>query len=103
MTLKNGKKLHVKTTGSGPAIVFMHGLGSNLDYWGAVIDYSQVEKSHQVIKYDWDGSGLSPLNQKELSIESLVEDLISLLDTLKIEKAILVGHSISGVWLLKLV
>lgn len=99
LRLKNGKTLYVESSGptSSEAIIFMHGLGSNLDYWGACIDLANLKAKYRVIAYDWDGHGRSPLNEDNLSMESLSEDVISLMDTLEIEKATLVGHSVGGV------
>lgn len=43
------------------------------------------------------GSGLSPYTYVEQSIRSLAEDIIDLMDVLSIEKAVFVGHSMSGI------
>ena len=109
--LSSGKQLHVQERGNrdGPAVIFLHGLGSRSEFWGAsqriarrlirtgaALDALALDDSHQLVSYDFDGSGRSPLSG-ELSIDSLADDAIALLDALHIQRATLVGHSMSGV------
>ena len=51
-----------------------------------------------MIAYDSDGHGLSSWSDREkLSMNDLVDDLKSVLDALKVEKVVLLVHSMSGV------
>lgn len=90
------KQLHVRVTGSGPAVILLHGLGSNGTYWNGVVEASSILKSSTCYLVDFDGHGASPLSGP-LTIESLSQDVIDLMDALKLDKAALVGHSMSGV------
>lgn len=95
--LASGKQLHVQERGNrdGPAVIFLHGLGSRSEFWGAALDALSLDDSHRLVCFDFDGSGRSPLSG-ELSIDSLADDAIALLDALHIQRATLVGHSMSG-------
>ena len=79
----------------------MHGLGSNLNYYGAMLDHMpQLQQTHRIVRFDFDGAGQSIWSgneEKPLSIETLAEDVVDLMDLMKIEHAIMVGHSMSGV------
>ncbi|CAD0100595.1 unnamed protein product [Aureobasidium mustum] len=52
---------------------------------------------YRCITFDMTGSGLSPYSYVEQSIHSLAEDVIALMDVLSIDKAVFVGHSMSGI------
>jgi pimeloyl-ACP methyl ester carboxylesterase len=93
---RSGKTLNVHSAGSGPTLLFCHGLGSSLNFWGATADALALSSSHRLVRYDFDGAGSSPLSSPSLSIDSLAQDAIDLLDTLGIDKAVVIGHSMSG-------
>jgi len=97
----NGLKLHYKKTGSGePAIILLHGFGASLFTWREVMD--PLSNYGTVIAYDRPAFGLTerPLSWEAdlnpYAPEAQVEQLIGLLDSLGIEKAILVGNSAGG-------
>ncbi|KAI4722692.1 alpha/beta-hydrolase [Aureobasidium sp. EXF-10727] len=77
-------------------LVMSHGLGSSNNYYTAVVPYL-TEQGYRCICFDMTGSGLSPYTYVEQSIHSLAEDVTALMDVLSIDKAIFVGHSMSGI------
>lgn len=105
VTLKqSNKQLFVESSGEGPALVFLHGLGSSTTFWSASLELSQLAKTRRLVKVDLDGHGLSPVSSPtsgkggKLGIDDLVQDLRQLLDALGIDRAAgLCGHSMSGV------
>lgn len=82
----------------------MHGLGSSTSYWQAALSDTRLSSSFRLIRYDFDGHGLSPVSELDaaddagmLSIEDLVEDLGAVLRWAGVERVkALVGHSMSG-------
>ena len=72
-----------------------HGLGSSNNYYTAVVP-SLTEQGYRCICPDTTGSGLSPYTFLEQNVHTLAEDVIALMDALKVEKSVFVGHSMSG-------
>ncbi|KAG9672555.1 putative alpha/beta hydrolase, partial [Aureobasidium melanogenum] len=77
-------------------LVMSHGLGSSNNYYTAVVPFL-TEQGYRCITFDMTGSGLSPYTYVEQSVHSLAEDVIALMDVLSIDKAVFVGHSMSGI------
>ncbi len=89
----DGEAFYYEIHGQGQPIVFAHGLGGNHASW-----YKQVAvlaKSYQVVTFDHRGFGNST-DKAELGRAGFVNDLLALLDHLKIDKAALVGQSMGG-------
>lgn len=82
-------------TGSGPAVVFLHGIGSTADTWQAVAD--RLSSAHTVVRFDLLGHGASPTldDPAEYTRDRALEDLDDILATLD-GPAVLVGHSLGG-------
>lgn len=76
------------------AIIFIHGFPLNKMMWSEQI--GEFKKNHRVIAYDVRGHGNTPVGDEHFSIELFVNDLLSLMDALKINKAILCGFSMGG-------
>lgn len=79
---------------TAPAVVFLHGFPFNQSMWDA--ERSLLSKDFRVITYDHRGHGQSDVAGGQYLIELLVDDLIALLDHLKVQKAILCGLSMGG-------
>ena len=99
LRLKNGKQVWTRVVAaqkeSKSPIVFVHGLGSSETFYGSLFR-SGLCHERRCICLDTPGSARSPLPDSEQSVESISEDVISLLDTLELEKVVLVGHSMGG-------
>lgn len=76
-------------------LIFMHGLGSSQNYYYAVCQ-KLVRSGFRCITFDNTGAGRSPYTFVEQSIETLGEDVVGILDALKVDKAVFVGHSMGG-------
>jgi pimeloyl-ACP methyl ester carboxylesterase len=97
--LLNGVDLFYKEAGRGPAILLIHGSGSNADIWGEV--FKELTQGHRVIAYDRRGfrySRHAPVNDYHRH----GEDAASLLLTLKAAPATVVGWSGGGLTALDL-
>ena len=80
--------------GSGPAIVFVHGIGARKTAWNKVCKY--LEKDFTCVCYDLRGHGDSSKGMLPYSLEALVDDVESLRQKLGIQKIHIVGHSLGG-------
>lgn len=80
-------------TPAGLTLVFVHGLGSSQNYYFPVIPHLT---SHRCITLDTYGAARSPYTNDRISIPGIAEDIVSVLDTLKIATAVVVGHSMGG-------
>ncbi|MDH0748473.1 3-oxoadipate enol-lactonase [Pseudomonas sp. GD03842] len=88
--------LHYQIQGpaSAPVLVLSHSLGTDLHMWDAQV--ASLSKSFRVVRYDTRGHGESLVTQGPYTIEQLGRDVLTLLDTLKIEKAHFCGLSMGG-------
>lgn len=91
-----GARLHYVDRGSGPAIVMVHGLGGQLRNFGyALLD--ALADDHRVILVDRPGSGYS--TAAEGDPPGIVDQgaiLARFVETLGLERPLLVGHSLGG-------
>jgi pimeloyl-ACP methyl ester carboxylesterase len=91
----NGVKIRYYVQGKGEPVVLIHGwLSSAGMNWDGVGTTALLAKNYQVIRLDMRGHGQSssPKDEKDYGPE-LVEDVVRLLDHLKIKKAHIVGYS----------
>lgn len=102
----NGVTLHVQDTESdgaagaatradGHALVFINSLGTDARIWDGVA--ARLPGNLRVIRYDKRGHGLSDCPPGDWGMDAHIDDLLSLLDSLGVAKASLVGLSIGGV------
>lgn len=87
----NGIKLHYATLGKGSPVVLLHGGLGNSDYWG--LQAKALARNHKVILVDSRGHGRSTRDAKPFGYDLMADDVIALLDKLKIKKADIVGWS----------
>lgn len=89
----DGTKISYKTVGRGLPLVCCNGIGCNTFYFKWLEEHFKIH--NQVVTWDYRGHGKSepPKKIKNSTILSLVKDMKSVLDDLKIEKAVLIGHS----------
>jgi predicted alpha/beta-fold hydrolase len=82
------------------AILLFMGMATDALGWPQTFIDKFVDSGYQVIRYDYRGTGLSDWiedwQQKPYSIADLAKDAKTILDTLKISKAHLVGLSLGG-------
>ena len=91
----DGTAIHFETTGRGtPALVFVHGWLGNLRWWDAQRDH--FAQAHQVVALDLAGHGGSGASRTDWSIARYADDIRGVLDQLRADQVVLVGHSMSG-------
>lgn len=85
---------------SGNFLVLIHGAGSSIEAWSRNIQ--ALAQYHQVYAFDMVGSGLSDKPIVTYSLEYQVQFLRDFIDTLQIQRAAFVGHSMGASLILKL-
>uniref|UniRef100_A0A0R0GWA2 AB hydrolase-1 domain-containing protein n=1 Tax=Glycine max TaxID=3847 RepID=A0A0R0GWA2_SOYBN len=88
-----GLKLHVAEIGSGQkALVFLHGFPEIWYTWRHQM-IAAANAGYRAIAFDFRGYGLSehPAEPEKANLLDLVDDVVGLLDSLSITKAVLVG------------
>ncbi len=87
--------LHTAVRGNGTPLVLLHGFPLDHTMWDAQLD--PLAHRCRVIAPDQRGFGRTPLGRQTLTIESLADDVVALLDALQIrERAIICGLSMGG-------
>jgi pimeloyl-ACP methyl ester carboxylesterase len=74
-----------------PAVVLLHGGGANSNYWGHLV--RDLAADYRVIVIDARGHGRSHFGGKPFSYAAMADDVIAVLNHLKIDKAAVVGWS----------
>ena len=74
-------------------IVFIHGVGLTYEIWQPQLDFF---KDCSTLSYDILGHGKSSLNKEKISFDDFSDQLVNLIDELKINKIHLVGFSIGS-------
>jgi pimeloyl-ACP methyl ester carboxylesterase len=94
----NGVKIRYTDQGQGEPVVLVHGFGANLEVqWDLPGIIKALARDHRVIALDVRGHGKSgkPHDPKKYGAE-MAEDVVRLLDHLKIKKAHVVGYSMGA-------
>ncbi|ASA24164.1 alpha/beta fold hydrolase [Paenibacillus donghaensis] len=96
-----GSNLCYSDQGSGDVIVLLHGFCGSAEYWEHVVPF--LSGSYRVIAPDLRGHGSSDAPLGAYSIEQMADDVVTLLDALEVQEAIVLGHSLGGYITLSLV
>lgn len=86
-------ELYYEEMGRGEPVIFIHGHSLDHKMWNE--QFFEFAKNYRAIRYDIRGYGYSS-SQKEGVQFTHVEDLVALMDSLKIDKAHIVGLSLGG-------
>jgi 2-succinyl-6-hydroxy-2,4-cyclohexadiene-1-carboxylate synthase len=83
--------LHYRSEGRGPTVVLIHAFHMDLREWDDIVPL--VAATNRIVRYDVRGHGRSKIT---VPLPSSVDDLLSLLDELKVRRASLVGLSMGS-------
>jgi pimeloyl-ACP methyl ester carboxylesterase len=99
-----GVNIHFLVEGKGEPVILIHGLHSSAEInWKRTGIFAELAKDHQVIALDLPGHGLSNKPDREQAYGlQVVEDVVGVLDHLKIKRAHIVGYSLGGMVVVKL-
>ncbi|WP_368666492.1 alpha/beta fold hydrolase [Cupriavidus taiwanensis] len=95
ITIPDGTRLFYKDWGAGRPVVLSHGWPANADAWDAQM-LLLVQSGFRVIAHDRRGHGRSDQPASGNDIDTYADDLATLISTLDLQNATLVGHSIGG-------
>jgi pimeloyl-ACP methyl ester carboxylesterase len=87
----NGVQLAYREYGSGPALVLLHGNGNSGVMWNAVVP--ELARHFHVIVPDLRGYGRSTNPTRRFSFQDAAQDILSLLDSLRVDTFRGVGNS----------
>ena len=91
----NGINLHyTRTGGSKSPLILLHGLTANGACWAA-LDHA-IEGDYDVIMPDARGHGQSSVPDYGYRYEDLANDVVGLIEALRLSPPILIGHSMGG-------
>lgn len=96
-----GCPIAVTVRGSGPAILFVQGVGVQGDGWLPQID--ELSSDFTCVSFDNRGVGRSVPAATPITVEQMAEDAVAVLDALGIATAHVVGHSLGGTVAVQLV
>ncbi|PKU86591.1 probable strigolactone esterase DAD2 [Dendrobium catenatum] len=93
------KILNVRIVGSGDKVVILsHGFGTDQSAWNRIIPF--LDPDHRIILYDLACAGsVNPDHfdfRRYTTLDSYADDLLLILDSLRIDRCFFVGHSVSA-------
>jgi pimeloyl-ACP methyl ester carboxylesterase len=97
----NGISLSYGDTGSGPAVVLLHGFPLSRDMWQPQ-EEALAKAGFRLITPDLRGFGESDVPEGPYSMSLFADDVIALMDYLAIDRAVVGGMSMGGYILLNL-
>lgn len=80
--------------GSGPALLFIHGIGDSSDTWLDVM--ARLAQDYTVIAPDLLGHGQSDKPRADYSVAGYANAMRDLLTVLEIDRVTIIGHSLGG-------
>jgi pimeloyl-ACP methyl ester carboxylesterase len=91
----NGVHIWYAVFGHGAPVILLHGGLANSNYWG--LQVPALARHYQVIVMDSRGHGRSTRDDRPYGYDLMADDVVGLLDFLKIRKAAVVGWSDGGI------
>lgn len=88
------RRVNVVELGSGPPLLFVHGLGGCWQNW--LENLPVLARDHRVIALDLPGFGASEMPAEPVSIAAYARTVEALCDTLAVDAAAVVGNSMGG-------
>ncbi len=93
------KRNNVKVIGNKEKVImFAHGFGCDQTMWRHIVP--SFEEEYQIVLFDYVGSGDSNLevynSEKYGSLKGYVQDVLDIIEALKLHEVIFVGHSVSS-------
>ena len=96
----NGAKIYFEEYGQGEPLILLHGFARTSSDWQSFIP--EFSKHFRVIVWDMRGHGRSTNPDTSIIFRHAVaaQDLLTFMDTLKLKKAKVIGHSSGGIIIL---
>src|SRR5215208_2397919 len=95
-TKANGISINYRVDGdSGPWLIFSNSLATDLSMWDT--QARELSGAFRVLRYDQRGHGKTEAPAGRYTFDLLIDDAVSLMDALSINRAHFVGLSMGGV------
>lgn len=95
LVTNDGVRLNYQVHGQGQPIIFVEGFGGYQEIWNLQVEYF-LGMRYQIITYDHRNHGQSQRTDKNLTLKQLTDDLETLVNYLKLDNPILIGHSMGA-------
>ena len=92
VTINSSKIYYHHESNGKPAIIFVSGLGEDHNGWKVVQD--SISRFTSTLSYDRAGLGKSEYHGEQKDLTSLAKELNGLINAVKLQRFILVGHSL---------
>ncbi len=92
----NAAEIYYEVHGAGQPFLFCSVTGCDHQAW-KFHQVPEFSRDHQVIVFDYRGTGRSSKTVQKYSIKMFTEDAAAILDCLDVEQAVVCGHSMGGV------
>ncbi|PKU60469.1 putative esterase KAI2 [Dendrobium catenatum] len=89
--------MNARIVGNGEiTLVLSHGFGTSQEIWEYVIP--ELSRRYKLLLFDWSFSSAADSQPAatDISYAGLANDLISLLDEMKMKGVVFIGHSLAG-------
>jgi 3-oxoadipate enol-lactonase len=90
----NGVSLRYAVEGAGRPVVLIHEMGGSMESWSLVAPILAAQR--RVLRYDTRGAGFSEKIRGPLTIDTMTDDLVALLDAVGIEEKVALGGTAVG-------
>lgn len=91
----DGVPIAYEVHGQGePALVLVHGWSCDRSYWKEQIEY--LSPQYRLVLVDLAGHGESGAGRKDYTMSAFGADVAAVVDSLGLDKVVLVGHSMGG-------
>jgi pimeloyl-ACP methyl ester carboxylesterase len=91
----NGISIHHAVYGQGSPVILLHGGLANTEYWGNQIQ--ALAPHHTIMVMDSRGHGRSTRDPRPYGYNLMADDVVALMDVLKVPKVDIVGWSDGGI------
>jgi 3-oxoadipate enol-lactonase len=89
-----GREIYYESRGCGPAVLFLHGAGSNAATWWQQLP--PFSAHYQCVTMDMRCFGRSAAPASEFSMQLFMADALAVLNALDIDRAVVIGQSLGG-------
>jgi pimeloyl-ACP methyl ester carboxylesterase len=93
----NGLNFHYQQAGTGTDVVLIHGITGDMSIWFLCQAMGTLARSFRVTAHDLRGHGYTDVLTSGYTSADQAADVLSIMDALEIDRAMLVGHSFGGV------
>jgi pimeloyl-ACP methyl ester carboxylesterase len=90
----NDVKIRFKQIGTGPDLLFIHGVPGSIEDWESLIPV--LSPRYRLTLYDRPGHGFSSAENIEYNLEHNARIAFGLIDKLQLKDVIVIGHSYGG-------